>query len=160
MNEADQDFEVTFVLVDGRRIATTVEADYLRKMVQNRAIPPGNGDTRPELASMLLSILASGFENDNPWTANSTDGTTHLFRPGALLPSRSRTRPCQRTRARWGSHRRGHDRTARVTFGPSGWSPPARLRGRPARRIPRTPGRFLACRTFRLDRRGRRSLTR
>jgi hypothetical protein len=85
MTSPGPDFEVTFVLTSGQRVETRVAAAFLREQVRTTAVPPTSGDTREELSRMLVSLIASGFENDNAWGVNDTSGVSWLFKQNALL---------------------------------------------------------------------------
>lgn len=79
------DFEVTFTLVGGQRIETVLDAELLKTMVQTVAVPPRSGESREDLVSMIVSKMASGFENDAPWLATDKRGVTWMFQRTALV---------------------------------------------------------------------------
>src|SRR5690349_6539547 len=78
--DADPPFEVTFFLVTGRQIQSSVSAEDLLTKAEIRP----KAKDRESLRSALIANLASAMENDHNWAASS-GSSDWLFRPGALI---------------------------------------------------------------------------
>lgn len=53
------DFEVTFVRTSGQHVVAKADAAHLRRLVRTAALPGTSGDTRQDLARVLIVLLAS-----------------------------------------------------------------------------------------------------